>query len=242
MNDGMNDGHEARYVVTDLGMRVLAAMAGTPPGTFACHGGVTVPDGDVPYRPVRMIEHTLGVNRFFVRLAEDARQAGWHLAEWRNEAESSHRFRQDDRSYWIRPDGAGVLVVGRESHPFLLEYDRGTLDAGDYRGKFEGYRRYFAACEWDYNFATEPTLLFACADDRAERHVARALAANPGELPVLVTTEWRYQRDRQNHAGLLGPIWRSAQASNGARDSWPVHDGVDDAAPREREKTHEWRE
>jgi hypothetical protein len=232
----MNDAHEARYVLTELGMRLLAARAGTPPNTFARLGGVTVADADVPHRPARMIEHTLGVNRFFVRLAEDARQAGWHLAEWRNEAESSHRFHQDARSYWIRPDGSGVLVVAGESRPFLLEYDRGTLDAGDYRGKFEGYRRYFAACEWDHDFAAEPTLLFVCADDRAERHVARALTVNPGGLPVLLTTEWRYERDKQNAAGLLGRIWRSARADNGARETWPVHRSANDAVPSERGK------
>ena len=43
---------------------------------------------------------------------------------------------------WIRPDGSGVIAVSGRRAPFLLEYDRGTLDSGDFAAKFGGYRRY----------------------------------------------------------------------------------------------------
>ena len=152
-----------RYLLTETGMRSLAARAGVPPAIFARHGGVTITSARKPSggRAVRHREHTLGVNRFAARLARGARAAGWRLAEWRNEAESTHRFiAEDGRVAWIRPDASGVLARGAERSPFLLEYDRGTLDSGDYRAKFEGYRRYYAVREWEDHFPSEPVLLF----------------------------------------------------------------------------------
>ena len=50
----------------------------------------------------------------------------------------------------------------------------GTLDSGDFAAKFGGCRRYFLAGAWRQDFDAEPLLLFICADDRAEEHVARA--------------------------------------------------------------------
>ena len=108
---------EPRYLLTELGMRSIAARAGVPPAIYARHGGVTfVSAQPSPSRQVvRHREHTLGVNRFAARLAVDARAAGWRLAEWRNEAESTHRFvAEDGRIAWVRPDASGVLVRGAE--------------------------------------------------------------------------------------------------------------------------------
>ncbi|MPZ99098.1 MAG: hypothetical protein GEU80_07115 [Dehalococcoidia bacterium] len=216
----MNDTHSDadRYVLTELGMRYLAARAGTPPGTFARHGGVTFvepEESDRPERVLRHREHTIGVNRFFVLLA-DARRAGWQLDEWRNEAESTHRFiDQDDRTSWIRPDGAGVLRHGAAAYPFLLEYDRGTLDAGDYRAKFEGYRRYYHSEAWREAFRSEPVLLFVCADSRAEYRVAQMVRAANIDLPVMLASERRVARHPSNADGILGSVWR-----NPRRDGW----------------------
>lgn len=215
MNHDLNE----RYVLTELGMRSLAARAGVPPDTFARHGGVTFVDAtqsDDPVRVIRHREHTAGVNRFFAQLASDARGAGWRLDEWRNEAESTRRFVDSDgRTSWIRPDGSGVLVRGAESRSFLLEYDRGTLDAGDYRAKFDGYRRYFARRGWEGDFPSEPVLLFVCSDDRAEERVALALRTLAPDLPVFMTTEWRYMPSGANDAGTLGSAWGQGSRQRG---------------------------
>ena len=205
----MNDVDEPRYLLTELGMRSIAVRAGVPPAIFARHGGVTFVSAKQPSRRrvVRHREHTLGVNRFAARLAVDARAAGWRLAEWRNEAESTHRFvAEDGRIAWIRPDASGVLVRGVEAQPFLLEYDRGTLDSGDYRAKFEGYRRYYAAREWRGAFPEKPGLVFVCVDRRAEDRVARLARSVSPDLALVMTCEWRGERDP---AGLAGPIWRN---------------------------------
>ena len=204
-----NDVDEPRYLLTELGMQSIAARAGVPPAIYARHGGVTfVSAQPSPSRQVvRHREHTLGVNRFAARLALDARAAGWRLAEWRNEAESTHRFvAEDGRIAWIRPDASGVLVRGAEERPFLLEYDRGTLDSGDYRAKFAGYRRYYAAAAWRGEFPRRPALAFVCADSRAEDRVARLARSASPDLALVMTCEWRGEQDP---AGLAGPIWRN---------------------------------
>ncbi len=142
------DGDGPRYLLTELGMCWLAARSGVARAIFGHRGWVTFvgTDQTSPQRAVRHREHTLGLNRFAARLASDARGAGWWLREWCNEAESTHRFvAEDGRRSWIRPDGSGVLVRGAEVRPFFLEYDRGTLDLGDYRAKFAGYQRYYVA-------------------------------------------------------------------------------------------------
>ncbi len=191
---GAGDAGEPRYLLTALGMQSLAARAGVPPAIFARHGGVTVAPGPERPRPraLRHREHTLGVNRVAARLARAARAAGWRLAQWRNEAESTHRFpAEDGRLVWIRPDASGVLVRGADARTFLLEYDRGTLDSGDYRAKLEGYRRYYAAPEWEGHFPCEPALLFVCSDRRAEHRVRLAVGGWAGEAEVFVIGEWR---------------------------------------------------
>lgn len=230
MNDRHSDADGDRYVLTELGMRYLAARAGTPPGTFARHGGVTFVEPDESEHPERVLrhrEHTIGVNRFFALLAEDARRAGWHLEEWRNEAESTHRFVDQDVSpAWIRPDGAGVLRRGAESHPFLLEYDRGTLDAGDYRAKFEGYRRYYGSEAWLDRCEEEPALLFVCSDSRAAARVSHAARHRELEIPLLITTESGSARSERNHEGLLGDIWRR-RVPGGGQIRWPGAAGSD---------------
>ena len=231
----MNDTQETRYVLTELGMRYLAAQAGVPAANFARHGGVTSigRDESDPERVPRHRDHAIGVNRFFTRLAEDARRAGWPLAAWRNEAESTHRFvTEDGRSSWIRPDGSGVLVRGAESRPFLLEYDRGTLDAGDYRAKFEGYRRLYAGQEWEGDFPAEPVLLFVCSDDGAQKRVRRAAVGAGADFPLLLTTEWRFDRPGGGVSGITGPIWQLLQAQGGARVAWPGDSDVRSASAR----------
>ncbi len=226
-----NDVDEPRYLLTELGMRSIAARAGVPPAIYARHGGVTFVSAQQPDRArvVRHREHTLGVNRFAARLALDARAAGWHLAEWRNEAESTYRFvAEDGRIAWIRPDASGVLVRGAEARCFLVEYDRGTLDSGDYRAKFEGYRRYYAAAAWRGEFPGKPGLVFVCTDHRAEDRVARLARSISPDLAMVMTCEWRGERDP---AGLAGPVWRNQHEDRRRRALLPS-DGVGAAGDR----------
>jgi len=223
-HDDHDSHHDVRYVLTEQGMRFLAARAGVPPSTFGEHGAVTYvkeADRGHPERAVRHVEHTLGLNRFVVQLARDARGRGWQLAEWRNEAESTCRFVDESgRPAWIRPDASGLIGIGDECVPFLVEYDRGTLDASDYRGKFEGYRRYYASEVWRMSFAHEPVLLFVCTDDRAAKRVSSAVAPDVRGIPLLITTESRLARHGSNPDGCVGAVWQQ-QVPGGELVRWP---------------------
>jgi hypothetical protein len=197
---------EARYILTERGMRCLAERAGVPAAIFAKHAGIRYFDPrrhGCPEEVIRFVEHTIGVNRFVVRLAVEARVRGGHLLDVRNEAESARRFMaRESRRSWIRPDASGVLVCDGEHLPFLLEYDRGTLDRGDYQAKLRGYRRYYGVRAWDEDFGREPCLLFVAADDRAEHRVDHVAGSAGTGGPTFITTEWRYDAE-----GTLGAIW-----------------------------------
>ncbi len=200
------DRDEDRYVLTDKGIRFLAERAGVSPAALRSGGArPTKHWAGEEHAGVRHVEHTIGVNRFLARLAVDARDAGGRLAEARNDAESAHGFTDTGgRNSAIRPDASGIIEVGEVRVPFLLEYDRGTLDAGDFRGKFEGYRRYYEVGAWTSRFEHEPLLLFVCVDQRAERRVLDAARAAAGPLPLLAITEGRCEED-----GTLGASWQT---------------------------------
>ena len=199
-----------RYLSSIFGLRLLAALDRVPPLGYARDAGLTVADGggaELGCRALRHAAHTIGVNRTLARLAADARTAGGRLVEWRNEAESARRFRVCDHTRWIRPDASGVLRGATGAWPFLLEYDRGTLDGGDYRAKLAGYEAYFASRAWAQDFEAPPALMFVCANEHAERRVARATAAHAPALPLVLTTEWRFERASAGSKGLTGAIW-----------------------------------
>jgi len=230
---GSDKSSRQRLVLTDFGLHWLAGRDVVPPGRYAKYGIVAASD-DAGERAgtrldgfIRHFDHSVGLNRVFARLAEDARQVGHQLTEWRNEAESTRRFRDDDRSYWIRPDGGGSLWSGEARHDFFVEYDRGTIDAAAYRSKLVGYHRYFATCQFETDFADPPTVLVVAADDRAEARAARAVRTAEREfgsrLPLLMTGEWRYERDDRNGAGLFGRIWWTSDSPK-LRRLWPQSD------------------
>lgn len=218
-----------RFVLTRIGLRVLATRDAVPVARYGRFAGVRAFDAGTPedggQSRVRHREHLLGVNRVFARLAVDARREGGRLAIRRNEAESTRRFRHDGGTAWVRPDGSGLLELHGERLPFLLEYDRGTLDGGDFAAKLGGYRRYFATEAWRQDFEAVPAVLFVCVDDRAEQRVSVAGRAAAPDLPLLITSEWRYERDTRNPAGLLGPIWRETGTGSVSRKEWPRRRG-----------------
>ena len=217
------------FVLGCPGLRWLAARDGVSPRLYARHGVVfaTTDDGRTADTRlgglVRHGKHSLDVNRVMARLAADARHAGHRLAESRNEAESHERFRDDSSSYWMRPDASGSLSCAMGRHEFLLEYDRGTLDAADHRAKFAGYHRYYRNREFEGDFGAPTVLLAVTTDDRAEERfawAARRASREWAQLPLLLTTEWRFARDPANTLSLLGPIWR-APDEPATRRPWP---------------------
>ncbi|MYK69166.1 MAG: hypothetical protein F4020_06365, partial [Gammaproteobacteria bacterium] len=208
-------------LLTPLGLRLLARRDGVPVRRYARLAGVSAPhasaagsaspSGATP--PVRHRAHQLGLNSAVAWLASKARAGGGQLAACRNEAQSTSRFRHGGGTSWVRPDASGVLVLGGRALPFLLEYDRGTLDSGDFRAKLAGYGRYYAGDAWRHDFDEAPGLLFVCSDGRAEERVARAVRrfgeGSGSPLPVLLTTDQLREWSAGSRGGLLGPVWRT---------------------------------
>ena len=68
--------------------------------------------------------------------------------------------------------------------------------------------RYFAAAKWRQRFATAPSILWVCSDNRAEERVVRAVEAAGLTVPIFITAEWRYERPERGGRGVFGDIWR----------------------------------
>ena len=208
-------GSSPRFRLTARGLRWLAARDRVPLGRYVKYGSHFGLSGSGrgpairrPGSPLWDVEHTVGVNRLFVGFALEARAAGARLAAWRTEVEATRRWvLPDGRDAWVRPDGAGVLVSGRDVCSFLIEYERGTGNKRDFRAKLQGYRHYFETEEWRSDFPSEPALLLACGVYGIEPRRARwAQEVSSGE-ELLLSAEWRCE-----WKGVLGPVWSTRAA------------------------------
>jgi len=183
--------------------------------------------GGAPDKPVgsrrkllRTLTHTRGADDIFVRFYRQARKhtaAGCDEAvvQWQNAAACSRRH--------LRPDGYGVYRRGTRYEGFFLEYDRGTMNARDYFKKFGAYYRYGVTGRFEKEYNTYPTILVVTSDNAAEERIARVARATavgqPGELPVLLTCQWRID-DTRNTDGLLGRIWGKPDTEFDRRRYW----------------------
>src|SRR3970282_2068615 len=126
-----------RYYLSELGLKLLAARHGGPPRRYARHGIVaaSMPEkkkgGGRLGTLLRQLDHTVGVNRFFVRLIRDGAKGGPRLVRWLSASEAAQRFTYGEVSHWLRPDGAGDVHFQGKVRRFYLELDRGTVKLPD---------------------------------------------------------------------------------------------------------------
>lgn len=205
------------------GLRLVAAQQGVSLAMAVRYNGLV---GGGPSQPigsrrklVATLHHTLGVDGIFVGLISTAREvakAGGDdaLVEWRNSAACSRRY--------LRPDGYGIYRHRGKLYGFFLEYDRGTMNARDYHDKFAAYFEYLASGRFQRDYDGFPTILMVTTDYGAEERIAsaaRSAAVGRGvDLPLLLTCEWRLDRDPGSRHGLLGCIWR--EPSSARRRHW----------------------
>jgi Replication-relaxation len=81
------------------------------------------------------VAHTVGADGVFVTIARSARaQREGALLEWRKATACA----------WgrMRPDGYGLLRLGRREYGFFVEFDRGTVYPRALTSKFAAYLRY----------------------------------------------------------------------------------------------------
>ncbi len=206
-----------RYLLTSLGLRLLAARDGVPPRRYVRYGVIAAPDhGGVSQRLdtlVSQFEHTVGTNSFFVRLARDLRIQGGMLLRWLNAAESTQRFAYRGERRWLRPDGYAEFTFGGRVHRFFLEWDRGTTrHSARLEEKFKNYAHYFTVTEAN----DHPDLLVVTVSTHREHAIwaslKRAFGAQP---PANVLTS---VTSLITGVGPLWPVWRGN--SDEGRRTW----------------------
>jgi hypothetical protein len=203
--------HTPRYLLTSLGVRVLAARDGVPPRRYVRYGVVAAPDpGGASQRMdtlVSQFEHTVGTNSFFVRLARDLRIQGGMLLRWLNAAESTQRFTYRGERRWLRPDGYAEFKLGGKIHRFFLEWDRGTTRHSDRLDeKFKNYANYFAVLDAN----DRPDLLVVTVSSHREAAIWNNLRVAFGDRPpgnVRTTID-----SLVGQSGAIAAIWRSSDS------------------------------
>ncbi len=161
-----------RYCLASAGLRVLALRDGVPVRRYARHAPVTVVtagEGERVPTLLQQYEHTVGANSFFVSWLHEVRAGGPRLLAWLSAAESATRFERGGRRRWLRPDGAGTILVGDRRFPFLLEWDRGTERVAILAEKLARYTEYYQACQ--SAGTNSPTLLFVTTTPQREELV-----------------------------------------------------------------------
>jgi hypothetical protein len=202
---------------TVRGLTLLAGPLGLSLATAVRYHGLAGGGRETPVGPRRALlahlAHTLGADGVFATVASAARlQRDGALLEWRNAAACA-RGR-------MRPDGYGLLCLGRSQHGFFLEFDRGTVHAAALRAKFAAYHRYQSSGGASREYDSFPTILVVTTGPGSEQRIVdalRATAAGRGSrLDVLVTTVAWIDNDSQ---GPFGSIWFDPE--RGVRRSWP---------------------
>jgi hypothetical protein len=200
------------------GLEMLAGWLGLSLAAAVRHHGLAGGGPVTPVGPRGVLRghllHTLGADAVFAAIARAAgAQRGGALLEWRNAAASAHRR--------VRPDGYGLLRLGRRDYGFFVEFDRGTVRPPALRAKFAAYQRYGRSPRFVRDYDGFPTILVVTTGPGAERRIVgaiRATGAWPSQQPpILLTTVGWIENDR---AGPFGPIWlRPGQAG---RERWPL--------------------
>lgn len=210
----------SRFVLAELGLRLLAGRAGVPFRRFAEHSSlVAALPGAGRGRLdtlVRQFEHTVGTNSFFVACLAASKPDGPRLVAWRSAIETVVRFESGGVRRSLRPDGAGDVTHEGLPYGFFLEWDRGTERIAVLFEKLERYESYYRAL--GAVPASAPNLLIVTPSPHRESVVWQAvdtvIAAGSGRERVLTTVASLIAQ-----RGPYAPIWRSGMSS--ARRSWP---------------------
>jgi hypothetical protein len=202
---------------TVRGLTMVAGSLGLSLATAVRYHGLAGGGPQTPIGPRHVLlahmAHTLGADGVFATFARAARLRGdGSLLEWRNAAACAR-----GRS---RPDGYGLLRLGRREHGFFLEFDRGTVHPAALRAKFAAYQRYESGIWAPRDYETFPAILVVTAGPGSEQRVVDAVRAahawQASRLAVLVTTVGWIESDSR---GPFGSIWLDPE--RGIRRSWP---------------------
>lgn len=198
-----------RYVLTELGLRLLAARQRVPFRRFAEDGTfVALGENGRDTRLqtlLRQFEHTIGANSFFVRCLTARTDEDPRLVAWQSSFEATLEFDDGGGRRRIRPDGGGQLRAGDSTCHFVLEWDRGTERIAALLAKLDRYAAFYRS---QLREAGEPSrLLVVCPTPHREAlfwNAAKAVFTSESSRRHLFTTPAPLFERR----GPFADIWR----------------------------------
>jgi hypothetical protein len=191
--------HRERYLLAPTGQRYLALAAGF--GNAVRRYARARGWGKGFDSLIRHWEHTKEENRFFLHLAEIARDWG-HALTWLSELESRLYYESGQRRHSFLPDGRGTYIAAAVRHEFALEIDRSRSPEERFRRKLAEYE----ACVSSNVLRSEGiellrVLVVTNSWERAETWQRAALTVH-ARFPIFLTTF-----DRLYASGADAPIW-----------------------------------
>jgi len=155
---------------------------------------------------LRNAEHTGAVHRFLAALADQARAAGWQVAQLDPPRRASRYFRYDGRLHSVLPDAFGILRRGAATVPFFLEWERRAVRPSTMTARLAPYLRYYSSHRPLDDHGVQPVVLVVFDDDQAATHflgLARREMDQAGvEVPLLVS-----HRAALEGPGPMGRAW-----------------------------------
>ncbi len=219
----------ARYYLTDLGVRLLAAASGMRPGRYVRYRQWPrrkTPDARSaqrePDRPaggldvsllIAHFEHTRDVRSFFISLARTARRfrdlrQDHALLVW-DESDCRRFYHAGGRKHALIPDSGGVYRIGRELYEFFLEVDRGTMSPARLRRKFDAYYAYRQTGEYLRGGTRLPRLLVIVPDE-GRAHLVRQIVLERARMAGGVPLDaWIAVQETLTARGPAAPVWRN---------------------------------
>jgi hypothetical protein len=208
-----------RYYLTGLGLKLLAARDGVPPRRYARHGIVAAlmpgkKGGGRLSTLLRQLDHTVGVNRFFVRLIQDGARGGPRLVRWLSASEAAQRFTYGEVSHWLRPDGACDVHFQGRVRRLYLEWDRGTVKLMDLVEKCRLYAAYYAyLARAEVPESHRPSALVVTSSPPREGVLWRAIMAAFDEVKASPCYFFTTVDTLIGRAGPLAPVWRTLEST-----------------------------
>lgn len=195
---GANLREQERYALTEAGLRFQAIRHGLPSSLAYLYKvrRREAPPEEPPFLAQRGAwylwqqgAHTFGLYRCVreaLRLGVE--RGAYRVLDWKNslEARLCYPHPQEQRSIFIYPDAELVYHVTGEAQPrsLLIEYDRGTMDEGNYQEKLARYAGYLA-----YARGVLPPILFVLETPGAAALIRAAKStAGASEVPVVCIT------------------------------------------------------
>jgi hypothetical protein len=214
---------EPRYLLTELGLKLLAARAGVPYRAYVRSGPFLgrTQDREVQHRLGPLLyhpEHTAGINRFMASMAASLPGEAPRLTRWFGTSESTFWLTHDESRNWLQPDALGNLHWKGKTRRFFLEWDRGTMRWQEMREKFDRYASLYSSFARSANPWTPDTVIVTSSPQREGSIWERwqsTMAENEVPPSLLLTSV----ESLVTRLGPFGRVWRTS-AGDLVRYTW----------------------